>query len=290
MDPFNTNQVQNNANVYHARLFREIAYTSFLEDLISATCGSMISNIHRNKFGAVIRQPEMDRSKIVVNKRDAYQCELDINSTIETDETIFTMGTALDATFEICPWDEAYTEPNLTQEAMRLVNEEIMLAVDNFILEEAIAQATNTVGAITDAASAEAVICEVEGMFVGLRSLPGTRVIVAANTMYAFFKELFVSRMTVLGDEVFLSGQLKTIAGWDICFIDSANHPDPTKVIFAVGKPLDTYIDEAGFSHGERFKESGDPTKVNLNKVYFHQLNIGTKVWNTNQVRLVIAG
>ena len=250
----------------------------------------MISDIHRNKFGAVIRQPEMDRSKIVIDEKDAYQCEVDVTSTIETDETIFTMQKTLSAAFEICEWDEAYTEPNLSQEAMRLVNEEMILAVDKYILTEALAQATNTVAAITDAATAEAAVCEVEGMFAGLRSLPGTRVIVAANTMYGFFKELFVSRMTVLGDEVFLSGQLKSIGGWDICFIDAGNHPDPTKVIFAVGKPLDTYIDEAGFSHGERYKESGDPAKINLNKIKFHQLNIGVKLWKTNEVRLVVAG
>lgn len=290
MDPFNTNQVQSNNNVYHNRLFNEIAFTSFVEDLYSATCASMISDMHMNKFGAVIRQPEMDESKFIVTESDAYQCELNINSTLETDETIFTMEKTLHTAYEVCQWDEAYTEVGLSQEASRIMNEKFILAVDAYVLNRALALATNTVAAITDAASAEAVICEVEAMFVGLRSLPGSRVIVAANTMYPFFKELFTTRMTVLGDDVFLSGQLKTIGGWDICFIDQSHHPDPTKAIFAVGKPLDTYIDEAGFSMGVRDKQGTTPNDVNLNKIHFKQLNIGVTIWKPNQVRLVVSG
>lgn len=290
MPPFNNNQAQVNANVYHDRLFREIAYTSFMQDLLSATCGSMIANMHTNMFGAVIRQPDMDRSRISINQRDAYQCEIDVNSTIETDEEIFTMQHTIDASFKVCPWDEAYTEVGLTQEMMKLVNEEMILYVDQYILNQALTQATESAPAITDSATAESVVCDIEAKFVGLRSLPGQRVIVAPNTFYPYFKKLFVDRQTVLGDEIFLSGQLKTIGGWDICFIDESNHPDPTKVIFAVGKPLDVYVDEAGFSHGERNAETGDPNKIDLNKIYYHQLNIGAKLWRSNTPRLVISG
>ena len=178
----------------------------------------------------------------------------------------------------------------LGQEAMRLMNIAMLYKVDAHILEQAIALATRTVGPITDAATANAIVCEVEALYVGMQALPGTKVMIAANTMYPFFKALFTDRITVLGDEVLVTGQLKSIGGWDLVFVDESHHPDPTKVIFAVGKPLDTYIDEAGFSHGERFAETGDPNKIDLNKIYFHQLNIGTTLWKTNEVRLIIAG
>lgn len=290
MNPFNGNQVQNNSNVYHAELFREIAFTSFVEDLLSATVADMISDIHKNMFGAVIRQPEIDRTKIVINERDAYQCEVDINSTIETDETVFTMDKTLDATFEVCPWDEAYTTMNLTAEAQKIVNEEMILAVDKYILDKALNLATLTVPAIADAATAKAAVTAANVAFIGKRANKGMKTIVAAASMYPFFEELFTSRISVLGDSVLLSGELATISGWNVVFTDDAQMTNPAEVIFAVGKPLDTYIDEAGFSSiTDRYKESADSTKVNLNKLHITQLNIGSTLWKGNEPYLLIA-
>lgn len=290
MGPFNNLQVQNNLNVYDAELFREIEFTFFQEELLPKTVAAMISEMEMNKFGAIIRAPQFDRSKIVVSVDDAYQCTVTQNSTLETSSETFTIDKTLSSAFDVCPWDEAYQTMNITAEGNKVMNEQMLFAIDTYVLGQALAQATNTLTAIVDDATAQTAVTEANTYFAGLAATPGSKVIVAPNTMYSFFQDLFIDRMTIVGDNVLLTGNLETIGGWTIAFVDASIHPDPTKVIFAVGKPLVTYIDELGYNEEWRYVESGDPTITNRNKRYFRQLNIGTKIWSSKQSQIHIAG
>lgn len=278
-----------NSNVYSDEIFREIDSMAFLEDLKSKTCASRVAEITTNAFAAVIHQPTINRDAIQVGRVDAYQCEIEVNSTIETSDDAVFMQDQLYTVLEICEFDEAYTEVNLTQEARREMNYKMALAVDEYILKEMATQSLNFVGPIVDSATADSIVTEVETMFIGYESVPGQKVIIAGQSMYPYFRNLFVDRITALGDEVLVTGKLMTIAGWEVCFTADSQMPDPSFAFFAVGKPLNLYIDEAGFGEDVRWKQGSTPEAINFNKIHYRTLNLVAKLWTANAPRLVVS-
>lgn len=289
--PVLPNREQDNTNVYHDRAFREMSYTSFLEDLYERTGARMISNFHLNKFDAVIRKPEFDRSKIVVGMDEAYQCEIESNSNIETSEEVLQMDKTLHTTYQICQDDEAYITLPIREEASKETNRKFLLAIDAYIFGKVFELATETTDPITDIATAESVTVGVSGNFIQYESVPGQKVIIAPHTMYAYFRNMFTDRIDVMGDDVFQTGQLRTIDGWTIYFVAQSQLPaaDADSVIYAIGKPVDTFIDEAGFMEGSVRKQGSTPDHVNFNFLFYKKLNLVSHIWAENLPRVVIS-
>lgn len=284
-------RAQDNLNIYDDALFRDVVYSAFLEDLRLKTGISRVATMHMNEKTALITAPSIDSSKFIVGSADVYDCEIEVNSTVETANETLTLDKQLHIAVEICENDEWYTVPSLKEAAMKEMNYAMTLEFEKYVIDKILNFAgVQTVAAITDAATAKAAFTAVTAGTIGKQGFNGQKVAVLPASMYAFCEELFVTRTTILGDNTLITGELKNISGFEIVFLDDSLFSDPTKAIFAIGKPVDVYVDKAGFMEGMRDKQASVQSAVNFNKIYFKKLHITATIWGANKERVYIAG
>lgn len=280
-----------NTNTHVDGVYSEARLNDFAELLEFQTASGRIAEITRNDFTAVIRKPVIDEDQVGVTLTDAIQAELPITAkAVVTDDPI-NMDKTLHGTYQLNPVNQAYIVPDVQKKMSAVIDKKIRYALDKYVIDTAIAQAGNTIAAVTDKATAEAAIDAVDELFTGYTNLEGEKKAIVAASKKKYFKHLASDRVSVMGDKVFLSGNLLMIDGIEFIFIQDAQLTDPSKILFVAGKPVGLWIDQAGFMNGERDAEVTDKTAyaVNLNKVHFSSFNVKAHVWSAQRNRLVVS-
>lgn len=282
---------QANTNTHVDSVYREARLSDFAELLEFQTASGRIATIERNAFTAVITKPVIDEDEVGVSLTDAIQGELPITAkAVVTDEPI-KMDKTLHGTYQLNPVNQAYIVPDVQKKMAMVIDKKVRYRLDKYVIDTAIAQAGSTIAAVTDKATAEAAIDAVDELFTGYTNLEGEKKAIVAASKKKYFKHLASDRITVMGDKVFLSGNLLMIDGIEFIFIQDSQLTDPSKILFVAGKPVGLWIDEAGFMNGKRNAEVSDKAAyaVNLNEVYFSSFNVKAHVWNAQRNRLVVS-
>jgi len=280
-----------NANTAVADSYKDITLASFIMEMESKTGMALfVEKVPANK-NAVIKQPVF--AKVGTPVEDEISClYAKTSSWALTQETLNITDRIYD-NYEYCPEDyERLEVQGVIEEMDRQTRLALHYALDKKAMAAAIAAAGTTIATpVTSAATAKAALEAVRVLFVGKTNVQNPLVAVIPSTLSNYFVELGATRITAMGDQVFVTGEIMTIDGITLYIVDAAQLAAPTRVVFFAGKPVHYYYDKDTFDILE--KDSPVPvtdpvTVINKNRVRQMELQGNFKVWSQNAERIVV--
>jgi len=286
------------ANVIHSKIYREMFMDVFQERARTNTVASMISKMHEGQYATSINNPYRDVAVTVSGSTTAIDpcavaagsmlCELDINDFTTFNETIF-VNDYISTTEKVCETNEEYTNVDLMAASLKEQTQAMIEAVDRYVLTEADAQATLTLPAIIDAATAKAAMEGVTGLLSGFSGGFRDRFVVIGNSLYPFFVDLVSNVQTPFGDAALETGDVFNYMGIDILVVRDAQMPSAARALAGIKGSIDTYMDPVVRS-GEKDAIPSVPTKVSLEKVRYQLVYLQTKIWALNLDKVIRIG
>lgn len=279
--------LRGNPNTAIADLYKDITLSSFLREMESKTGMALyVTKVSADK-NVLIKQPVF--AKVGTPVEDEISCLYAKTSSWNLTQETLNITDRIYDNYEYCPEDYSRLEVQGVIEEMdyktRLA---LHYALDKKAMAAAIAAAGTTIAAVTDAASAKAALEAVRVLFVGKTNVQNPLIAVIPSTLSNYFVELGATRITAMGDKVFVTGEIMTIDGITLYIVDSAQLASPTQVVFFAGKPVHYYYDKDTFDILEKDSPVPDGKVINKNRVRQMELQGNFKVWSQNEERIIV--
>lgn len=285
------------ANTINAEIIRTARSTAFLEDVQSNLVASKVANIRKDQRDKVIHNPYRDRAVATIGTAGTQVCEITPNDITTGDESI-TIDVPITVAEAYCADEKRFTTVDLEAESLREMNNALYQAVDRHFISEAIAQATRTVPAITDSATADSSTRTALSKIAGLSGAPlRDRVAIIGTDLVPYFMELGATQVRLEPSDL-LTGDIYNLNGFEVYVVN--NDTDATLNSLPVQIPagefllmarnaVDLYIEDIeGKGMNIRTKEVSATTggNISLKEAQYAVVYVKTKIWR-NRLPLV---